>query len=65
MPYGRHGFLRLPLIQSKLCPRSLQEKVDEKFSDIPGVTGISDDLIVVGYKSDGSDHDANLTTVLE
>ena len=34
------------------------------FSDIPGVTGISD-IIVVGYKLDGSDHDANLTAVLE
>ena len=42
-----------------------QKKVDETFSDIPGVTGISDDIIVVGYKSDGSDHDANLTAVLE
>ena len=30
-----------------------------------GVSGISDDIIVVGYKSDGSDHVANLTTVLE
>ena len=26
---------------------------------------MSDDIIVVGYKSDGSDHDANLTAVLE
>ena len=42
-----------------------QKKVDETFSDIPGVTGISDDIIVVGYKSGGSDHDANLTAVLE
>ena len=29
------------------------------------VTGVSDDIIVVRYKSDGSDHDANLTAVLE
>ena len=42
-----------------------QKKVDETFSDITGVTGISDDIIVVGYKSDGSDQDANLTAVLE
>ena len=38
---------------------------DKTFSDIPGVTGISDDIIVVGYKSAGSDHDAYLTAVLE
>ena len=42
-----------------------QKKVDETFSDIPGVTGISDDIIVVGYKSDGSDHNASLSAVLE
>ena len=35
------------------------------FSDIPGVTGISDDNIVVGYKLDGSDRDANMTAVRE
>ena len=29
------------------------------------ITGISEDIIVVGYKSDGSDYDANLTAVLE
>ena len=38
---------------------------DKTFSDISGVAGITDDIIVVGYKSDGSDHDANLTAVLE
>ena len=42
-----------------------QKKIDQTFSYIPGVTDISDDIIVVGYKSDGSDHDANLTAVLE
>ena len=52
-PYGRHRFMRLPF------------GLNETFSDIPGITGISDDIIVVGYKSDGSDHDANLTAVLE
>ena len=63
-PYGRHRFMRLPFGLN--CVQDVfQKKVDETFSDIPGVTGISDDLIVVGYKSDGSDHDANLTTVLE
>ena len=63
-PYGRHRFMRLPFGLN--CARDVfQKKVDETFSDIPGVTGISDDIIVVGYKSDGSDHDANLTAILE
>ena len=43
-----------------------QKKVYETFSVIDVVTGISDDIIiVVGYKSDGSYHDANLTAVLK
>ena len=48
-----------------LSYRAPYKKVDDTFSDIPGVTGISDDIIVVGYHSDGSDHDANPTAVLE
>ena len=56
--------MRLPFGLS--CAQDVfQRKVDETFSDIPGVTGISDDIIAVGYKSDGSDHDANLTAVLK
>ena len=63
-PHGRHRFMRLPFGLN--CVQDVfQKKVDETFSDTPGVTGISDDLIVVGYKSDGSDHDANLRAVLE
>ena len=27
-----------------------QGKVDETFGDIPGVTGIADDIVVVGYQ---------------
>ena len=63
-PYGRHRFLRLPFGLN--CAQDVfQKKVDETFSDIPGVTGISDDIIVVGFEADGSDHDANLAAVLE
>ena len=63
-PYGRHRFRRLPFGLN--CAQDVfQKKVHETFSDIPGVIGISDDIIVVGYKSDGSEHDANLTAVLE
>ena len=63
-PYGRHRFLRLPFGLN--CAQDVfQKKVDEAFSDIPGVTGISDDIIDVGFEADGSDHDANLAAVLE
>ena len=63
-PYGRHRFMRLPFGLN--CAQDVfQKKVDETFSDITGVYGISDDIIVIGYTSDGSDHDANLTAILE
>ena len=44
---------------------SFKEKIDETFGDIPGVTGIADDLVITGFKEDGSDHDENLRLVLE
>ena len=39
--------------------------MDETFSDIAGVTGISDDIVVMGFEADGSDHDAHLLELLE
>ena len=62
-PYGRHRFTRLPF-GLNFAQDVFQNKVDETFSDIHGVTGISDDIIVAGYKSDGSDRDVSLTAVL-
>ena len=63
-PHGRYRFLRLPfgLISAQDI---FQKKVDETFGDLPGVTGIADDIIVYGYKEDHSDHDANLRAVME
>ena len=40
-----------------------QKKVDEAFGDLPGVTGIDDDIVI--YGRDRSDHDANLRAVME
>jgi len=49
-----------------ICAQDIfQKKVDETFGDLPGVTGIADDIIVYGYKEDHSDHDANLRAVME
>jgi hypothetical protein len=63
-PFGRFRFLRLPF--GVVCAQDIfQKKVDETFGDLPGVTGIADDIVIVGYKEDGSDHDANLCAVLE
>ena len=58
-PYGLHKFMRLSF-GLKFTQDVFQKEVDETFSDIPGVTGIWDDIVAVDYKSD-----ANLTAVLE
>ncbi|KAL9978440.1 hypothetical protein ACROYT_G015954 [Oculina patagonica] len=63
-PFGRYRFLRLPF--GLVCAQDIfQRKVDETFGDLPGVTGIADDIVVYGYKSDCSDHDENFYAVLQ
>ena len=34
-----------------------QHKIDEIFNDIPNVFGIADNILVIGYDKDGTDHD--------
>ena len=63
-PFGRYRFLRLPF--GLICAQDFfQRKVDEPFGDLAGVTGIADDIVVYGYKSDFTHHDANLCAVLQ
>ena len=40
-----------------------QRKLDSIFFDIPGVTGIADDMII--YGRDDQEHDGNLLNFLE
>ncbi len=35
-----------------------QLKLDALYRDEPNQTGIADDMVIIGYKDDGSDHDA-------
>ena len=37
-----------------------QRKIDKIFKDLPNVSGIMDDILVVGYEVDGKDHDETL-----
>ena len=56
--------MRLPF--GLVCAQDIfQRKVDKTFGDLPGVTGIADDIVVYGYNSDFSDHDENLRAVLQ
>ena len=42
-----------------------QREIDNKLGSIPGVFAIADDLVIAGFKADGSDHDKSLRLVLE
>ena len=42
-----------------------QSKIDEIFKNLPNVFGIANDILVVGYDSDGKDHDDTLQRVLQ
>ena len=42
-----------------------QCKIDETFNDIPNVFGIADDILVIGYDKDGTDHDKTVNRVLK
>ena len=61
-PHGRYRFLRLPF--GFIGAQDIfQKKVDKAFGDLPGVTGIANDIVI--YGRDQSDHDANLRAVME
>ena len=40
-------------------------KIDEIFNDMPNVFGIADDILVIGYDKDGTDHDEPFYKVLK
>ena len=42
-----------------------QHKLDESFGKIEQVIIIADDIMIVGYKPDHSDHDQVFTTLLQ
>ena len=59
----RYRFKRLPFRLS-YAGDLFQAKIDETFADMQDFAqGIADDILVVGFKVDGSDHDAALDAV--
>ena len=48
------------------CPyRSyVPEKIDELFKELPNVFGIADDILVVGYGNDVTNHNVTLHRIL-
>ena len=41
------------------------QKIDEIFKEVPNVFGIEDNILVVGYDSNGADHDRMLCKELQ
>ena len=61
-PHSRYSFLRLPF--GLICAQDIfQKKVHETFGDLPGVTGIADDIVIYGCNL--ADHDTNPKVVME
>ena len=42
-----------------------QCKIDNIFNDIPNVFSIADDILVIGYNKEGTDHDEAVYKVLK
>lgn len=61
-PFGRYRFKRLPF--GLVCAQDVfQQKMDEIFEGIPGVTPLVDDIIISGATQE--EHDKNLRAALD
>ena len=54
-PFGRYRYKHLPF-GATLAGNMFQHKIDKIFNDMPNVFGIADDILVIGYNKDGTDH---------
>ena len=55
-PFGHYRYLRMPMGAS-LSSDIYQYKVDKHLEGIENCMAIADDIIIYGFKEDGSDHD--------
>ena len=62
--FGRYRFLRMP-IGASLSSDVYQYKVDSHLENIQNCMAIADDIIMFGFKEDGSDHDKMVRQVLD
>ena len=61
-PFGRYHYKCLPFGAMPVGDM-FQCKIDESFGDMPNVFGIMDDILVIGYDNNGTDHDAAIYKV--
>ena len=62
-PFGRCRYKCLPF-RAAPVGNMFQCKIDEIFNDIPNAFGIADDILVIGYDEDRTDHDKAVYKVL-
>ena len=62
--YGRFRFTIMPF-GITVAGDVFQRKLDTIFGDISQVACIADDIIIIGYKEDHSDHDKAFSTLLQ
>ena len=62
-PFGRYQYKHLPFRAAPVGDM-FQCKIDEIFNDMPNIFGITNDILVIGYNKDGTDHDAAVHKVL-
>ena len=63
-PFGHYRYLRMPMGAS-LSSDVYQYKVDGHLEGIENCTAIANDIIMYGFKEDGSDHDITVKRVME
>ena len=56
---GRYRYSRLPF-DAALEEDMLQQKIYDIFKDLPYVFDTADNILIIGYDSDGHDHDTML-----
>ena len=63
-PFGRYRYKHLPF-GAVPAGNTFQRKIDKIFNDMLNVLGIADDILVIGYDTDGIDHDEAVYKVLK
>ena len=61
--FGRYRYNHLPF-RAVLAGDMFKHKIDEIFNDIPNVFGIADNILVIGYDNDRTDHNEAVYRVL-
>ena len=63
-PFGRYRYKHL-LFGAALAGDMFQHNIDNIFNNMPNVFGIADDILVIRYDKDGTDHDEAVYKVLK